>query len=428
MQRQGAPPRSRAFGNSQAERQVTGRQRVSVAVAGAGHTGLAAALAFAERLGATASVAVYDPALTGPPAPDPRHFALTPASRRLLQRIGVWDGLGAVQPIVRMEITDSRLADPVRPTLLAFGASGSQDAPEDDAAEDGEPLAHMAGSDTLRAALRRRAAEARIALVPRAVTGRAPEGGFALDDGAIIRPDLIVVADGARSRLREALGVGWVSRPFGQHGIVATIAHERDHGGVAVQHFLPSGPFAILPLPPGGRLGHRSSIVWSERSDAVEGLSHADEADILREIGRRFGHRLGAIALETPVRPYPLAAGIARRFAGADFALVGDTAHVVHPIAGQGLNLGLGDVECLVREVAGAVRLGLEPADGEALRSYERARRPHTLGMGLAMAGLNGLFSNDAGPLRLARDIGMGIVDRAPRLKAALMRRASGVG
>ncbi len=393
-------------------------QRTMLAVAGAGHAGLAFALAIRAELGPGVAVAVYDPALAGPPASDPRHFALTPASRALLERIGIWNRLGAVQPILRMEITDSRLSDPVRPTILTFDARDG----------DAEALAWMAGSDALRMALRDAAAAAGIALVPRAVIRPDGAGRFLLDDGSAIRPGLLVVADGARSRLREALGAGWVSRSFGQHGIVATVSHERDHEGVAVQHFLPSGPFAILPLPPGGALGHRSSIVWSERDDAVAALDNADASDVRREVERRFGQRLGEVALETPVRPYRLAAGIARRFVGEGFALVGDTAHVVHPIAGQGLNLGLGDVEALAEAVAGAMRLGLGPADAEALRGYERARRPVTLGMGTATAGLNGLFSNDAGPLRLLRDIGMGLVDRAPRLKQALVRRASGLG
>ncbi|MBX9875836.1 MAG: FAD-dependent monooxygenase, partial [Beijerinckiaceae bacterium] len=245
--------------------------------------------------------------------------------------------------------------------------------------------------------------------------------------GETLRARLLVAADGARSRLREQAGIGWVGWDYGQSGLVATIGHERPHGGRAVEHFLPSGPFAILPLSDGGRLGHRSSMVWSERNENVPALLSLDEEGMLAEIERRFGLELGEIALESPVTAHPLGFGVARRFVGERLALLGDAAHLIHPIAGQGLNLGLKDVAALAEVIVDAARLGLDPGAADVLEGYERARRFDTVAMGAATDGLNRLFSNDATPLRLARDLGLGLVDRLPGLKRFFIREAAGV-
>jgi 2-octaprenyl-6-methoxyphenol hydroxylase len=343
----------------------------------------------------------------------------------MLQALGIWSRVEPMaQPILDMVITDSRLHDPVRPVFLTFAG----------AAEDGEPFAHMVASGDLNAALLDACRAHGIRLRPIGIDRADPGPGriaVALADGETLSASLVVAADGARSRLREGAGIGWIAWPYGQSAIVATIAHERDHEGRAVEHFLPSGPFAILPLKapdavPEGGLRHRSSIVWTERREAVPALLDADPDDQLRALEQRFGLALGRVAFETRPNSYPVAFGIARAFTADRLALLGDAAHVIHPIAGQGLNLGLHDAAALAEIVVGAVRLGRDPGGLDVLEAYERARRADTTAMGIMTDLLNRLFSNDSLPVRLARDLGLGLVDRMPGLKRLLIREAAG--
>ncbi len=403
---------------------VSGRRAAAreIVVVGGGLPGLALALALRQALGEAVRITVCDPAFGRADAPrDLRAYAVAAAARRMLERLGVWDVVSAsAQPIREMVITDSRLADPVRPTFLTF---------EGDVAE-GEPFAHMVEGGGLLAALRDAAAAAGVVLEASPVQAAVPDADrivARLPDGRTMRADLVVAADGARSRLREAAGIGWVGWSYPQSGIVATVAHERDHEGRAIEHFLPSGPFAVLPLPPGGPLGHRSSIVWTERQADVPALLGGGPEEALMEVERRVGLALGQIALESPLRAYPLAFGIARRFGAKRLLLLGDAAHVIHPIAGQGLNLGLRSAAALAESLADTMRLGLDPGGPEALEAYERSRRFDTLAMGAATDGLNRLFSTDALPVRLARDLGLGLVDRMPGLKRLFIREAAGL-
>ncbi|GJD77580.1 2-octaprenyl-6-methoxyphenyl hydroxylase [Methylobacterium gregans] len=395
-------------------------------VAGGGIPGLTLALALAQAHGPALAVAVHDPAL---PAGAGRHrgraYAVAAGGRRMLAALGIWERLGAAaEPITEMVISDSRLADPVRPVFLTFGREAD--------AEDGTPFAHMVEAEPLAAALLDACREAGVALVARGIARLEGAGEGAGDGVRAVAPDgtaetasLVVAADGARSRLREAAGIGWVGWSYPQSGIVATIGHDRPHAGRAYEHFLPSGPFAVLPLADGGALGHRSSIVWTERSRDVPALLGGDAAEVLAEIERRFTPELGRLCLEAGPHAYPLSFGIARRFRGTRLALLGDAAHVIHPIAGQGLNLGLADAAALAEAVTGALRLGLDPGSDAVLQEYERARRFDTLAMGAATDGLNRLFSNDALPLRLARDLGLGLVDRMPVLKRFFIGEAA---
>jgi 2-octaprenyl-6-methoxyphenol hydroxylase len=393
-----------------------------VLIAGGGIAGLSLALALKQALGDAIEVTVCDPALDRDPAGDRRAYAVAAAARRMLEALGVWTGIAArAQPILDMVITDSRLGDPVRPVFLTFGGEIEPD----------EPFAHMVESGVLVAAF---LAECRsLGVVLRPIGVRAfsvADDGIAitLADKGVVNASLLVAADGGRSRLREEAGIPWVGWSYPQSGIVATVAHERDHEGRAVEHFLPSGPFAILPLPAGGSLGHRSSIVWTESSESVPHLLALDPEDAVREVERRFGLQLGRIALETRLQAFPLSFGIARRFAAARLALLGDAAHVIHPIAGQGLNLGLKDVAALADAVVDAARLGLDPGGADVLATYERARRFETVSMGAVTDGLNRLFSNDLLPVRLIRDLGLGLVDRMPVLKRFFIREAAGLG
>src|SRR5262249_21502239 len=241
-------------------------------------------------------------------------------------------------------------------------------------------------------------------------------------DGSAIAARLLVAADGARSRLRELASIPTYGWTYPQSAIVTNVAHERDHKGRACEHFLPAGPFAILPLK-----GRRSSIVWTEDSQTAEQIVALPDDLFHTELERRFGLELGEIEIISPRRVHPLGYSVARSFIGERLALVGDAAHVIHPIAGQGLNMGLRDVAALAEAIVDVVRLGLDPGSSEVLERYQRWRRFDTMMMGVATDGLNRLFSNRSDALRLIRDVGLGIVDRLPGLKHLFIREAAGV-
>ncbi|MGU3362214.1 FAD-dependent monooxygenase [Methylobacterium sp. M6A4_1b] len=396
-----------------------GNQR-SVVIAGAGIPGLTLALALAQANGPALAVTLCDPGLrAGASRHAGRAYAVAAGGRRMFERLGVWAAASAAaQPIHDMVVSDSRLADPVRPVFLTF----AQDA------EAGAPFAHMVEAEPLAAALLAAAEAAGVVFEPTGIVEALPAGGttrLALGDGRTLQAALLVAADGARSRLREAAKIGWVGWSYPQMGLVATIGHERDHAGRACEHFLPSGPFAILPLVDGGPLGHRSSIVWTERAADVPALTGGGPEETLAEIERRFGLNLGRLSLERGPSAHPLAFGMARSFRGERLALLGDAAHVIHPIAGQGLNLGLAGAAVLAEAVTDALRLGLDPGSPDVLKRYERARRFDTVAMGAVTDGLNRLFSNDVMPLRLARDLGLGLVDRLPGLKRLFIGEAA---
>lgn len=406
--------------DDRAENSAPRRGGRSVLIAGGGLAGLTLALALKQANGQALAVTVLDPHGAAPERHRGRAYAVAAGGRRMLARLGIWEHLGdAAEPITRMEITDSRVADPVRPSFLSFGDEGR---------EPGDPFAHMVEAEPFAAALMDGCARAGVAVTRAGVARATPEPAritALLTTGETVTADLLVAADGARSRLREAARIGWVGWPYPQVGIVATIGHSRPHEGRAFEHFLPSGPFAILPLRDGGPLGHRSSIVWTERAEDAEALLSGGPDEVLLEIERRFTLDLGALALEAGPRSYPLSAGVARSFHAERLALLGDAAHLIHPIAGQGLNLGLADAAALAEGVTGAIRLGLDPGAPDVLRAYERARRFDTVAMAAATDGLNRLFSNDALPLRLARDLGLGLVDRLPGLKGFFIREAA---
>ena len=396
-----------------------GHQR-SVVIAGAGIPGLTLALALAQANGPALTVTLCDPSLrAGAARHAGRAYAVAAGGRRMFARLGLWDAVErAAQPIQDMVVSDSRLSDPVRPVFLTFAQER----------EAGAPFAHMVEAEPLVAALLAAAEAAGVVLEPTGIVEAIPAGGsirIALADGRALQAALLIAADGARSRLREAAKIGWVGWSYPQMGLVATIGHERDHAGRAYEHFLPSGPFAILPLVDGGALGHRSSIVWTERAADVPALTGGGPDETLAEIERRFGLNLGRLALERGPSAHPLAFGMARSFRGERLALLGDAAHVIHPIAGQGLNLGLAGAAVLAEAMTDALRLGLDPGSPDVLKRYERARRFDTVAMGAVTDGLNRLFSNDVTPLRLVRDLGHGLVDRLPGLKRLFIGEAA---
>ncbi|MGI9384103.1 MAG: FAD-dependent monooxygenase, partial [Methyloligellaceae bacterium] len=262
-------------------------------------------------------------------------------------------------------------------------------------------------------------------IAPAAVTGfdRDMHGVRAqLDDGRTLTGRLLVAADGRRSALRRQAGIKTIGWSYPQTGIVTTVAHEKPHGGRAVQHFLPAGPFAILPLK-----GDRASLVWTEARATADRIMALDDEGFLEELTRRFGRKLGTLALAGPRQAYPLDMHIARSFVSDRLSLVGDAAHGVHPLAGQGLNIGLRDVAALTEVVVEAMRLGLDPGGAAVLERYERWRRFDSAFSAVVMDGLNRLFSSDNEALRTTRTFGLGIVDRLPPLKDFFVREAAGL-
>jgi 2-octaprenyl-6-methoxyphenol hydroxylase len=245
---------------------------------------------------------------------------------------------------------------------------------------------------------------------------------IALEDGERFRTRLVVAADGRNSPLRQAAGIGVVEWPYRQISIVTTVQHARPHGGVAVEHFLPAGPFAILPMT-----GNRSSIVWTEHADLAPQILALPEAEFAAELRTRFGDFLGAVEPVGPRFSYRLGLMQADRYIGTRLALLGEAAHVIHPIAGQGLNIGIRDIAALGEAVVDARRLGLDIGDDSVLERYQRWRRADALLLAGVTDGLNRLFSNKIPPVKLARDIGLSIVNRLPPVKRVLMRHAMGM-
>jgi 2-octaprenyl-6-methoxyphenol hydroxylase len=392
-----------------------GNQRRDVAIGGAGFAGLALAIALRQGLGSAFAVTVVDPALGAAQSKDPRASAIAAAARRLFEAIEVWDAVAAdAQPILDMVVTDSKLEDAVRPTFLTFGGE----------VEEGEPFAHMVENRHLIDALVNKAKELGIELRAGAVSGfqHADHAiDVALAGGETISTRLLVGADGARSKIREQAGIATHGWNYDQSAIVTTVTHEREHNGRAEEHFLPAGPFAILPLT-----GKRSSIVWTETAREAERIVALPDDEFHAELEKRFGLQLGDLKVVGPRRAFPLGLFTARTFIGERLALIGDAAHIIHPIAGQGLNMGLRDVAALAEAIADAARLGLDIGAADVLERYQRWRRYDTMTMGVATDGLNRLFSNSSDVLRLMRDLGLGVVERIPALKRVFIREAAG--
>jgi 2-octaprenyl-6-methoxyphenol hydroxylase len=403
------------------------RSDLDVLIAGGGFAGLTLAVALRQALGASFAVTVADPGLgRAAAADDERASAIVASVRRLFETLGVWQRVAAdAQPILDMVVTDSRLGDAVRPTFLTFAGE----------VEPGEPFAHMVENRVVVDALTTTARELGIELRSTAVTdfmvsGADGEGPSAhpgrievrLNDANVRSARLLVAADGARSTIRGKAGIvthGW---SYGQSAIVVNVAHARDHHGRAEEHFLPAGPFAILPLK-----GNRASIVWTETTADAERIMALPQVEFDAELEQRFKLHLGDIKVIGNRRMHPLGFFVARSFVAERIALIGDAAHLIHPIAGQGLNMGLKDVAALAEVLVDAARLGLDPGALDVLERYQRWRRFDTMAMGIATDGLNRLFSNRSDALRLLRDVGLGLVDRLPVLKRLFIREAAGL-
>jgi 2-octaprenyl-6-methoxyphenol hydroxylase len=391
-------------------------------IGGGSFAGLALARALAVSLGPELRIAVVDravPAADAAPKSDGRAVALSAGSRRLLEAIGVWQEIAAeAEPIRDIDITDTSLDAAIRPVILHYTNTLDGDEPASFVVESPHLLAALANSlrDCAGVTL---LAPAEIETLD--VDDHAARIGLA--GGRELRARLAVAADGRQSRLRELAGIKCVGWRHAQIGIITIVAHEEPHRGRAVQHFLPAGPFAILPMT-----GKRSCVTWTEEEASGRAIMALDEMGFLAEVQRRFGYKLGTLSIAGPRAAFPLETHMARAFTAARLALVGDAAHAVHPIAGQGLNLALRDVAALTEIVAETVRLGLDPGSGEPLERYARWRRFDSLVSAAAMDALNRLFSNDWTLARTLRDAGLGVVDRLPGLKTFFVRQAAGLG
>ncbi len=387
-----------------------------ILIVGGGFVGAALGLAAAKAGFAVLLVDGGGAALGGRGA-DPRASMLSRASRTLLERLGALDGMeAALQPVREMVISHgSRSEDGggASPFVLGFpGAARSGG----DAGK--EPLAWMVENRHLRAGLQQAMGQcgglermtARV--VDCAAAGR-NRIEARLEGGGLVRARLCVAADGAASRLRGGAGIETVEWRYAGRALTAVVAHEWEHDGVAQEHFLPGGPFAILPLP-----GRRSSLVWVEEPQAAAALEHCQEEVFLQLARRRMGGRRGALALEGARLSYPVGLLLARRYGAEGLLLAGDAAHAVHPLAGQGLNMGLKDVMALERLWGEARRLGLGLDCAMLLERYERMRRFDNLVMAMVTDGTQRLFRGEGGVLRVLRDLCLGTAQANPWIRA----------
>lgn len=403
---------------------MSGAPDFDVVISGAGMAGAAFALACVQG---GLRVAVVDAApLSDQAAPtfDGRASALSFSSFRMLEALGVGQALR--QRACRMDrilVTDGRRPGAASkrqsPAFLRFDADEIADR------TGGEPLGWMVENRWIRAELGRAllASDAEVVAPASVQDVRTSPGAVevSLADGRVLRAALVVGAEGRGSRVRRAAGIGALGWGYGQSGVVATVRMERDHGNVAHEHFLPGGPFAILPLT-----DRRASLVWTETTRRAEALRACSDEAFHAHLMRRFGPFLGQAEVEGPRFVYPLSLELAERLTGPRVALIGDAAHAVHPVAGQGFNMGLRGAAALAEVLVEAASTGQDLGSEIVLDRYARWRRFDVAVLSAGFDGFVRLFSNDLAPVRLARDLGMAAVNRIAPLRRAFMHEAGG--
>ena len=388
-----------------------------IVIAGGGLNGTSLALALAS---AGLSVALIDPQPVSRRAStdfDGRGYALSIASMRVLKALGVWQKItDQSQPILDIKVTDGRAGEGPSPLMLAF----------DHAEIEEGPMGHMIEDRRLRPALLDAVSNAGIAeLNEVSVVDQSPDANgmtVTLSDGRTLRTRLLVGCDGKTSSVAHRAGIKRTGWQYNQTALVCAVEHEKPHNGTAHQFFMPAGPLAILPI-----VGNRSSIVWTEETERAAAIQAMDDEAYLDVLRPRFGSFLGEIALAGKRFSYPLGLSIAQDFVGERVALVGDAAHAVHPIAGQGLNAGLKDVAALAEVLADAVRRGEDIGRLDVLERYRQWRRFDVMTLAVATDGFNHLFSNDNSLLRTVRDLGLGAANALPGLRRGLIREAAGL-
>lgn len=398
---------------------------VQVCIMGAGPVGGTLACRLAA---AGVTVALVDQAELPPmevPAFDGRAYAIAAGSRTLLEEAGLWDVLDVPpNPIRDIRVSDGRVGRAPSRLHLHFDHREAGDEPR--------PFGWMVEARSLRKALNARfpvQSGLHLFAPAKGVVTRAPEGvEVRLASGTTIQCRLVIAAEGRNSALRQQAGIPLTVIPYDQTAIVCAIAHQLPHHDLALEHFLPGGPFAALPMGPSadaepGGSPNVSAIVWTERNKVAASIMALDDTRFVREAGRRLGSHLGAIRSVGRRWSYPLSAMIAHRYTDTRLALAGDAAHGIHPIAGQGLNLGFRDAIALADLIIGAP----DPGDPAMLARYQSQRKPDNLLMFAMTDGLDRLFSTDVRVVRSARDLGIDMVNRIGPMKRVFMRRAMGL-
>jgi 2-octaprenyl-6-methoxyphenol hydroxylase len=392
-------------------------QIFDTAIIGAGPVGgaLACRLAAAGK-----RVALVDKAALPPmehPDFDGRAYAIAAGSQKLLAEAGLWDALPYPPcPITDIDVTDGRVGRPPSPLKLQF----------DHRAVGSDPFGWIIEARALRIALNRKLhGHPGITLLAPAevsVSRGQDAAGISVTNGPVLSAKLVIAADGRDSFLRAQAGIPVTRIPYRQSAVVCAIAHEKPHRGVALEHFLPGGPFAQLPMSANDEHEHLSAIVFTDHTAIAARLAQLGTAAFTAEVFKRLGPHLGAITLIGRRWTYKLSAMHAARYYSTRLALVGDAAHGIHPIAGQGLNLGFRDAIAL----AALIDTATDPGSASLLAAYQAARRPANLAMLAATDSLDRLFSTDNPAIRLARDFGLAAVNRMPRLKRRFMTAAMG--
>ncbi|WP_420402882.1 UbiH/UbiF/VisC/COQ6 family ubiquinone biosynthesis hydroxylase [Nisaea sp.] len=388
-----------------------------VLIVGGGLSGMSAALALQS---AGLKVTVIDPVpaeVQTAAGHDGRTTAISQSSKRMLERLGVWEAM----PEPACPIGDIRVQEGGSPLFLQFDR-------EDAGAE---AMGFIADNGALKAGLYRQAVgkDGLKVLAPASVAGLENGRGLVtatLRDGRQVTARLALAADGRRSPTRRRAGIRTTEFSYGQTAITCTVSHARPHNGIAYEHFRPAGPFAMLPLMDAEDGSHRSCLVWSERTATAEALLRLSDGEFAQELAEAFDGSLGALHVSGKRWAYPLGLVHAERYIGPRLVLVGDAAHGIHPIAGQGFNLGLRDIAALADTIEDARRLGLDIGSAPVLEKYQRWRRFDVMSMIAATDGLNRLFSNNSAAVKLLRDAGLGLVQRIGPLKRAFMRGAMG--